>query len=1009
MIPLKLTLKNFLSYRQATLDFRGLHTACICGANGAGKSSLLEAITWVIWGKSRAVSDEDLVHNGEIMIRVDFDFISNNQVYRIIRNRSKGKSINLDFQIQSESGSYISLTGKGIKDTQKEIISAIKLDYDTFVNSAYLRQGRADEFMLRKPNERKQILADLLKLDHYEELSNQAKDFARQFKGQSDQLASSLAPMEEQLERRLMVEKEKHSLAKEIKILQELQAKDQENLVILQGVEHLRQNWEQQVNSQENQYQKTLVYNEELRQEIEAIKKELNQLDQLLEKQADIELEYENFLLLQKQEEQLSNQFHEYQELQKNKNQLEQQLFKKEHEINLQLSKVQGNLENLEKQEKENETILSKKDEINSGVEKWNNSRVKLEQLDQLQSQVSPLLQQRQNLMADLEKIKTKLNLKLDNSKEKSQKLSEQMEKVPENRQHFFSLQQQLEQLDKKRNYKERVSEKGKNKGSVKEQLTEKQKHCEKQLNELHQKLILLQTPEVLCPLCEQELDEHYRQKVINKTENQHQEIEHQIWLIQEQLTVCERELISLREEYAKINQDLACYDSLKQELGRLEAQLEATDEVYDQLQQIEEEITDLEKSLTMETYANDLKFELQQLEDQIKELDYHDQTHALVREEEKQQRKVYFEQVKLENAQRHLDKINQAKPKLLEQIFRFKYDLDQLHKTSDIKQKIDVINAKLKELGYNIDDHNKVRQALRQGHDLTLRYQKLQQGKTQYPLLKNNLEQKQEKWEKSLIEQQEISKILADLKVQMNQYTDKRKEIKELDRKIQECRDKLNNLFSKQGSLDQTLIHLEKLREEYQQNEKELKEINKKYRIYQELGTAFGKNGIQALMIENILPQFETETNQILARLTGNQLHVQFLTQKATKSSQAKNKETKFIDTLEIIIADANGTRSYETYSGGEAFRINFAIRLALAKLLAQRAGTALQLLIIDEGFGTQDDDGCDKLIAAINAISPDFACILAVTHLAQFKEAFETRIYVNKTEDGSQITVLQ
>jgi len=58
----------------------------------------------------------------------------------------------------------------------------------------------------------------------------------------------------------------------------------------------------------------------------------------------------------------------------------------------------------------------------------------------------------------------------------------------------------------------------------------------------------------------------------------------------------------------------------------------------------------------------------------------------------------------------------------------------------------------------------------------------------------------------------------------------------------------------------------------------------------------------------------------------------------------------------------------------------INFAI-LALARLLAQRAGAALQLLIVDEGFGTQDQEGCDRLIAAINAIATDFACILTVT----------------------------
>lgn len=83
----------------------------------------------------------------------------------------------------------------------------------------------------------------------------------------------------------------------------------------------------------------------------------------------------------------------------------------------------------------------------------------------------------------------------------------------------------------------------------------------------------------------------------------------------------------------------------------------------------------------------------------------------------------------------------------------------------------------------------------------------------------------------------------------------------------------------------------------------------------------------------------------------------------------------------------------------------MNFAIRLALARLLAQRSGMALQLLIIDEGFGTQDEAGCDRLIGAINTIASDFACILTVTHIPHLKEAFQTRIEVCKTEQGSQL----
>jgi DNA repair protein SbcC/Rad50 len=64
--------------------------------------------------------------------------------------------------------------------------------------------------------------------------------------------------------------------------------------------------------------------------------------------------------------------------------------------------------------------------------------------------------------------------------------------------------------------------------------------------------------------------------------------------------------------------------------------------------------------------------------------------------------------------------------------------------------------------------------------------------------------------------------------------------------------------------------------------------------------------------------------------------------------------------------------------------------------------------MLIVDEGFGTQDSEGCDRLIAAIEAISDDFACILTVTHMPQFREAFQTRIEVHKTNNGSQIRVV-
>jgi exonuclease SbcC len=89
--------------------------------------------------------------------------------------------------------------------------------------------------------------------------------------------------------------------------------------------------------------------------------------------------------------------------------------------------------------------------------------------------------------------------------------------------------------------------------------------------------------------------------------------------------------------------------------------------------------------------------------------------------------------------------------------------------------------------------------------------------------------------------------------------------------------------------------------------------------------------------------------------------------------------------------------------YSGGEAFRVDFALRIALSRLLAQRAGTRLETLVIDEGFGSQDQEGRDRLVEAIKSVEDEFAMILVITHLDDLKERFPVRIDVQKRPEGS------
>ena len=185
---------------------------------------------------------------------------------------------------------------------------------------------------------------------------------------------------------------------------------------------------------------------------------------------------------------------------------------------------------------------------------------------------------------------------------------------------------------------------------------------------------------------------------------------------------------------------------------------------------------------------------------------------------------------------------------------------------------------------------------------------------------------------------------------------------------------------------------------------EKECDELQKQIARHRTLERAFGKDGVPALLIEQALPQIEDKANELLDRLSDGHMSVRFVTQ--TEYKDKKRDDLK--ETLDIQISDTAGIRNYEMYSGGEASRVNFAIRLALSKILAQRKGARLQTLVVDEGFGSQDSQGRQRLIEAINLVKHDFAKIIVITHLDELKDAFPTRIEVEKTERGSTLRVV-
>jgi DNA repair protein SbcC/Rad50 len=189
LIPLRLELKNFLSYGEIhpPLDLEGVHVACLSGPNGHGKSALLDAMLWAIWGEARggARSGDDLMRAGAREMEVSLIFEAAGTRYRVTRKRiarARTGTGSLHFESLDEA-QWRSLDGHGMADTQRIIDETLRMNHKTFVHASFISQGRADAFMTLSPQERKQVLGDILDLQRFDALGVRARQEAHTAQG----------------------------------------------------------------------------------------------------------------------------------------------------------------------------------------------------------------------------------------------------------------------------------------------------------------------------------------------------------------------------------------------------------------------------------------------------------------------------------------------------------------------------------------------------------------------------------------------------------------------------------------------------------------------------------------------------------------------------------------------------------------------------------------------------------------------------------------------------------
>ena len=996
MVPKRLILKNFLSYRDVTLDFDGLHVACVCGPNGAGKSSLLEAIAWCIWGQSRVSAEDDIVRQGAKEAQVSFAFAHSQQTYRIIRSRRRNQTSALEFQIETDTG-YKSITQKGVRATQQFILAQLKIDYETFVNAAYLRQGRADEFMLKRPSERKQVLADLLKLSHYDTLAEQAKEQARTYQARLQPLESLLSRLSAQIEEREAAQIEHDKLKAELAAHQTQQQQWQDSLSALRAQQQQHTRSQQQLALIQQNYQHQQAVFKQGEKDLKVAVQQLQQTQTLLAQREEIQQAYDQFVQLQTQEEQFGERFEHYQQAQSKRLDIQQRIAQHQQQRTVKIAQLEGQLAHLQSQAQVAQQALSRREEISAKVAQLRTARKELRLLDKVEAQSAPLRQRMQQIEGQIGQAHTRLLTRIEELGNNQTQIGAQQKQAPQLVQKAEEVAHRIAYLEQRREYQEALRQKGLERRSFMERLRANQRNHEVSLSRFDQTLSLLEASDIACcPLCEQVLDGSQQQVLRDRTLKERDEVQNQIWAIREQLAVSESEIQVLRQEYRVLEEELAKYAPILEERGLLKAKIASADSLQDRLQEMSAERAQLERCLQENDYAQSLHAELKQLEQRLAEMAYDDRNHALLRSQVDRLRWSELKHAEIKQAERRLKQIQSQQPEL-------QTELDTLRAADEhpLTAQLTQIDRQITEIDYRLAQHNQIRSQLKAAREWEVQYQKLQQAQQAENAQQQRVVHLSRVQHDFVTKTAALSQQMAELQTQLASANNLIDQIATVEAQIEAGQVLRDRYLSQFGRLQQQLSQLNSVEKQKKQQQQKLEDLRHKYQVYKALAEAFGRNGIQALMIENLLPQLESETNQILSKLSNHQLHIQFVTQRSGRSKK------KMIDTLDILIADARGTRPYETYSGGEAFRVNFSIRLAIARLLAMRSGTALQMLIVDEGFGTQDKEGCDRLIAAIEAIAPDFACILTITHMPHFREAFQTRIDVSKDSEGSHITI--
>jgi exonuclease SbcC len=1041
MIPLKLSVKNFMCYRDdvPTLDLEGIHVACLCGDNGHGKSALLDGITWALWGRARASTQDELVHQGMEDMAVELEFSARDQRYRVSRRysrRGKSGSTILELQVSGGDG-FQPITGNSVRDTEARIRDLLHMDYDTFINTAFLLQGRADEFTKASPSKRKEVLAEVLDLSHYETLEERAKGRSQSARDGIANADTAIELRRQELTRRPEHETQLATVSALLERLGPELSSGRDRADTLRDRVGALKTRGQEMDGLERHIGDRRREISDLEQRERTHGSAVATFEELMDREPEVRRQYAALEAARTDLDRLAHAAFGAAGLEEERARLAAEVAVQRERLSSRVAELRRTIED------DLEPRAQRLPEIKVAY-----AAVTTEQagLDELESGIAKQREESREISQDLERLARALDLKngLDSQRaEIQQDIAVQKARLVAERN---QLHQRIQDDLRPKAESLTAIEQEVNAAAIQEQELGRQAETVRQrrreaeemdgrigyLRQTNKDLLtemadsrdkydmLMAQDTTQCPLCKQPLGpegtahleaEYKEQGLDQKLRYQHNaDEEKSLVASHSELTDLVRSLDGEREEKQRDAQAKAAAANRGLEEARA-ARLE--------LDSLAPSLTKLDDDLAAGRFALDARAGLERLDAELATLAYDPERRTAVQERASQvsERLAELERelsegrsgtgnrattlwADLQDSRRAQGELEPRRTEFVE----VQRVIEAQGYAREERARLADLDRELAALGYDRAAHEEVQRRARELEPFAEQYRQLEEARDALPGERSALETVRQTLERQRgdlasdeTRRETLATALLTLPALESEMARARGAFEDLERQEQTAR------------VDERL-HTEQLRRlaetemEIGRREKGRRELAERKSIYDELTVAFGKNGIQALIIEAAIPQLQDDANELLGRLTDNRMFLKLQVQEGRRERRIGIPSEE----LDIKISDEVGTRSYETFSGGEAFRINFALRIALSKLLARRSGAPLPILFIDEGFGSQDTAGQDRLREAIQSIQSDFEKIIVITHIEQIKESFPNRIEVVKTPNGSTFVVV-